>query len=196
MKFVEPMSDLPANTLPSHAVDIFNTFVHCHLAQPDGSRNVVYTSFSQFSVNWCDCDLRYLCVSFAFSALMLLVGQQEALSLASVNSRLVLPFWYWLTRVVLEKGLLSVEFVEWHYSMWLYFVAVMCLWLSPPVDRAGGIVFRVISPSVCTCMQGSRYSPLGLPWLLFSVMFLICKTGRVKIIKLWRVKNIIVMLLV
>ena len=51
MKFVEPMSDLPANTLPSHAVDIFNTFVHCHLAQPDGSRNVVYTSFSQFSVN-------------------------------------------------------------------------------------------------------------------------------------------------
>jgi len=87
------------------------------------------------------------------------------------------------------KRAVKCEFVEWHYSMWLYFVAVMCLWLSPPVDRAGGIVFRVISPSVCTCMQGSRYSPLGLPWLLFSVMFLICKTGRVKIIKLWRVKN-------
>ena len=28
----------------------------------------------------------------------------HSLSLASVKSRLVLPFWYWLTRVVLEKG--------------------------------------------------------------------------------------------
>jgi len=54
----------------------------------------------------------------AFSALMLLVGQQEghpaccwwhyhSLSLASVKSRLVLSFWYWLTRVVLDKGLLN-----------------------------------------------------------------------------------------
>jgi len=70
----------------------------------------------------------------AFSALMLLVGRQEghpackklewwgarmviclergvdlhiaySLSLASVKSRLVLPFWYRLTRVVLDKGL-------------------------------------------------------------------------------------------
>jgi len=29
------------------------------------------------------------------------------MSLASVKSRLVLPFWYRLTRVVLEKGLLN-----------------------------------------------------------------------------------------
>jgi len=29
-------------------------------------------------------------------------------TLASVKSRLVLPFWYWLTWVVLEKGLLNV----------------------------------------------------------------------------------------
>ena len=77
-----------------------------------------------------------------FSALTLLVGQQEvhpvckklsggvlawlsvwsevqtciwpswchchSLSLASVKSRLVLPFWYWLTQVVLEKGPLNV----------------------------------------------------------------------------------------
>jgi len=28
----------------------------------------------------------------------------HSLSLASVKSRLVLPFWYWLTRVVLDKG--------------------------------------------------------------------------------------------
>ena len=77
----------------------------------------------------------------AFSALTLLVGQQEghpackklscgvlawlsvwsevqthiwpswchchSLSLASVKSRLVLPFWYWLTRVVPDKGPLN-----------------------------------------------------------------------------------------
>jgi len=73
---------------------------------------------------------------FTFSALTLLVGQQEGhpacknwwgagmviclkrdadlhmtqlmpLSLASVKSRLVLPFWYWLTWVVPEKGPLN-----------------------------------------------------------------------------------------
>jgi len=32
----------------------------------------------------------------------------QLLSLASVKSRLVLFFWYWLTRVVLEKGPLNV----------------------------------------------------------------------------------------
>jgi len=31
----------------------------------------------------------------------------HSLSLASVKSRVVLPFWYWLTRVVPEKGLLN-----------------------------------------------------------------------------------------
>ena len=31
----------------------------------------------------------------------------HSLSLASVKSRLVLPFWYWPTRVVLEKGPLN-----------------------------------------------------------------------------------------
>ena len=73
--------------------------------------------------------------SMAFSALMLLVGRQEdlsggllawlsvwsevqtciwprwchchSLSLASIKSRLVLPFWYWLTRVVPDKGPLN-----------------------------------------------------------------------------------------
>jgi len=41
MKFVEHVNDLPADVLPTHAVDIFNTFIHCHLAQPDGSRSAV-----------------------------------------------------------------------------------------------------------------------------------------------------------
>ena len=31
----------------------------------------------------------------------------HSLSLASVKSTLVLPFWYWMTRVVLDKGLLN-----------------------------------------------------------------------------------------
>jgi len=31
----------------------------------------------------------------------------HSLSLASVKSRLVLPFWYWLTRIVPDKGLLN-----------------------------------------------------------------------------------------
>jgi len=41
MKFVEHVDDLPANTLFSHAVDIFTAYVRCHLAQPDGSRSIV-----------------------------------------------------------------------------------------------------------------------------------------------------------
>ena len=35
------------------------------------------------------------------------MAQQIPLSLASVKSRLVLPFWYRLTRVVPDKGLLN-----------------------------------------------------------------------------------------
>jgi len=56
--------------------------------------------------------------SSVFSALTLLLGRQEGhpackklsggvLSLASVKSRLVVPFWYWLTRVVPDKGPLN-----------------------------------------------------------------------------------------
>jgi len=35
------------------------------------------------------------------------MAQLTPLSLASVKSRLVLPFWYWLTRIVPEKGPLN-----------------------------------------------------------------------------------------
>ena len=58
----------------------------------------------------------------AFSALMLLVLRQEGqpackklsggvlawLSVITIKFTLVLPFWYWLTRVVPEKGPLNV----------------------------------------------------------------------------------------
>lgn len=44
MNLVEHVGDLPTNTLLSPAVDIFNAFVHCHLAQPDGNRSIVNIS--------------------------------------------------------------------------------------------------------------------------------------------------------
>ena len=43
--------------------------------------------------------------------------QCHSLSLASVKSRLVLPFWYRLTRVVLDKGPLN-GCVSWHLVNW------------------------------------------------------------------------------
>ena len=43
----------------------------------------------------------------------------HSLSLASVKSRLVLPFWYWLTQVVPEKGPLNgcVCVCRWHSGL-------------------------------------------------------------------------------
>ena len=84
----------------------------------------------------CGGMFKYECIAnlVAFSAVTPLVGRQEghpackkterwgagmviclqlgadhchSLSLASVKSRLVLPFWYWLTRVVMDKGPLN-----------------------------------------------------------------------------------------
>jgi len=56
MKFVQHEIDLPTNILTSHAVEIFNTFIHCHLAQPDGSRSVVNISLTHFTLSQSDCD--------------------------------------------------------------------------------------------------------------------------------------------
>ena len=42
-----------------------------------------------------------------FDAVGWAAGRASGLSLASVKSRLVLPFWYRLTRVVLDKGPLN-----------------------------------------------------------------------------------------
>ena len=48
----------------------------------------------------------------------------HSLSLASVKSRLVLPFWYWLTWVVPEKRPLNVC---------MYICVYLWLWLGPPL---------------------------------------------------------------
>ena len=52
---------------------------------------------------------------------------RHSLSLASVKSRLVLPFWYWPTRVVLEKGPLNgcVCVLLLNYSLFLFFVVIV-----------------------------------------------------------------------
>ena len=50
----------------------------------------------------------------------------HSLSLASVKSRLVLPFWYRLTRVVLHKGPLNVCSVKRHdIDVHQYFVKIL-----------------------------------------------------------------------
>jgi len=56
----------------------------------------------------------------------------HSLSLASVKSRLILPFWYRLTQVVLDKGPLNrcgwlTQFVFWHMDEKL---VAFCLYLS------------------------------------------------------------------
>ena len=51
--------------------------------------------------------------------------QRHSLSLASLKSRLVLPFWYWLTRVVPEKGPLNGC------------VCVYCKWHHLPISETG-----------------------------------------------------------
>ena len=52
----------------------------------------------------------------------------HSLSLASVKSRLVLPFWYRLTRVVLDKGPLNVSCDDGHVLqvfVWIYWYSLI-----------------------------------------------------------------------
>ena len=124
---------------------------------------------------------------FAFSALTLLVGQQEehpackklsggvlawlsvwsevqtctwpswchchSLSLASVKSRLVLPFWYWLTHVVLEKVLLNgcvcvccPEAVWFFEYCWLTVNIFTALWLVKSRSVSFEFSFGLLGP--------------------------------------------------
>ena len=58
----------------------------------------------------------------------------HSLSLASLKSRLVLPFWYWLTRVVPDKGPLNGCVYGHLYSAssqepQMHYVAEMAVWL-------------------------------------------------------------------
>ena len=74
----------------------------------------------------------------------------HSLSLASVKSRLVLPFWYWLTWVVLEKGPLNlcssslfyatmVGQVKFHFNLSI----LNCLW-GPYNPRCMTLMIRFV----------------------------------------------------
>ena len=104
--------------------------IHCWLpAETRYKNNALHVEWIEIPlVDSLSTHLLIVTEFFAFSALTLLVGRQEghpackktsgevqtyiwpswchchSVSPASVKSRLVLPFWYWLTRVVLEKG--------------------------------------------------------------------------------------------
>jgi len=120
----------------------------------------------------------------AFSALTLLVGRQEghpackklsggllawlsdciwpswchchSLSFASVKSRLVLPFWYWLTRIVPNKGQLNGCFVLGCVSS---FRASSCLvWLTTvSLSVVSSFLFTVILSRSSGCNYRLRF---------------------------------------
>ena len=79
----------------------------------------------------------------------------HSLSLASVKSRLVLPFWYRLTRVVPEKGPLNkcvcVLVVIYVWMCW----PIPAVITSPPVGRQS--IVMTVSLSVClfVCLSAS-----------------------------------------
>jgi len=83
-----------------------------------GCRDCGQTDFKlHFVLHFNYHDFNWFCLLSIVSALRLLVGWKEGhrackqlrggVVLASVKSRLVLPFWYWLTRVVPKKGPLN-----------------------------------------------------------------------------------------
>jgi len=83
-------------------------------------------------------------ILFIISALRLLVGWKEGhrackqlrggVVLASVKSRLVLPFWYRLTRVVPEKGPLNVCAGVCVFNEVITFFLMYCAVLGLPFD--------------------------------------------------------------
>ena len=97
----------------------------------------------------------------------------DSLSLASVKSRLVLPFWYWPTRVVLEKGPLNgcvcvVWFVsvclsgsislELHIQSWPNFGACyLWLWLSSPLAVLSYILYFGLMDDVMLIIIINRF---------------------------------------
>ena len=93
----------------------------------------------------------------------------QSLCLASVKSRLVLPFWYWLTRVLTDKGPLNGCVCV---RMWIcYCFVCICLqpkWgYLPPVDDVRGRVCRFCMHQFLKVKTGkwksrSHYCPVDL----------------------------------
>jgi len=87
----------------------------------------------------------------------------HSLSLASVKSRLVLPFWYWLTRVVPEKGPLN---------------GCVCVCALSPLQLSRGTTYSRRPPSLLgrerNCLNGL---PAGLR-LLLLLLLMACAPSR------------------
>ena len=73
----------------------------------------------------------------------------HSLSLASVKSSLVLPFWYWLTWAVPEKGLLNGCVCVCVHSIRYVRLCVCRVSLCPPVcPRCSSVLAAVARPAV------------------------------------------------
>jgi len=75
----------------------------------------------------------------------------HSLSLASVKSRSVLPFWYWPTRVVLEKGSLNVCVCVCVHWKWKDAPHHFCAFTHTMDEIWGSMFSRCLS--VCACVH-------------------------------------------
>ena len=75
----------------------------------------------------------------------------HSLSLASVKSRLVLPFWYWLTQVVPEKGPsnVCVCVLWWSRS---HLTDCSDISVSVKLSTIGGRAYPVAGPTICNSL--------------------------------------------
>ena len=71
----------------------------------------------------------------------------HSLSLASVKSRLVLPFWYWLTRVIPDKGPLN------GYVLCAIIIIIIST-LLVCVSGVGQVVLQVAAATQCKSCYG------------------------------------------
>jgi len=94
----------------------------------------------------------------------------HSLSLASVKSRLVLPFWYWLTQVVPEKGPSNVCVCvcsDDQEAIWQTALTLVCL--SNCLPSAAGPTQSPDPPSATVCLAGQRdLSPVSVNLLSVS----------------------------
>ena len=84
----------------------------------------------------------------------------HSLSLASVKSRLVLPFWYRLTRVVPEKGPLNecVFHFVWHKILW-HFYGPPSIYINSNWRVGMGLQWRQLSLLVITMESTFLHPP-------------------------------------
>ena len=116
----------------------------------------------------------------------------HSLSLASVKSRLVLPFWYWPTRVVPEKGPLNgcvcKWFKVWNWNMCVQMSVSVIAWLDTLFARH---LLLLITQSVAYfCMfYCCSYNILKYWEQFFYVIFVFVQSGVCRATCWFRVSN-------